>query len=95
MGGISQPKPGDETTGPHYRYDAWNRLTAVYEDDGDGLYEPGTDDPLLAEYEYDGINRRSEKEVSDAAVILRTRITTGVLQNRYLLTFYTHVLWGV
>ena len=41
-------------------------MTPVYVDDGDGLYEPGTDDALLAEYEYDGANRRIEKEVSEA-----------------------------
>jgi RHS repeat-associated protein len=58
------PKPGNETTGMHYAYDAWNRLVAVYQDDGDGVYEPGTGDALVASYKYDGTNRRIEKVVA-------------------------------
>ena len=58
---ISGPKPGDETTRQHYVYDAWNRLVAAYEDDGDGVFEPGTDDTLLAGHKYDGLNRRIKK----------------------------------
>ena len=58
------PKTGDETTGLHYVYDAWNRMVAVYEDDGDGVYEPGTDDTQVASYEYDAANRRIEKTVA-------------------------------
>jgi hypothetical protein len=61
------PKSGDETTGLHCVYDAWNRLVAVYEDDGDGLYEPGTGDTLVAQYKYDGMNRRIEKVVAGAS----------------------------
>ena len=50
----------------HYKYDAWNRMVAVYEDDGDGVYEPGTDDTQVASYEYDAANRRIEKAVTAA-----------------------------
>ncbi len=58
---IYGPKSGDETTGLHFVRDAWNRLVAVYEDDGDGVFEPGTDDALIAAYEFDAANRRIEK----------------------------------
>jgi RHS repeat-associated protein len=58
------PKPVDETTGQHYVYDAWNRLVEISHDDGDGVYEPGTDDTLTAQYWYDGSNRRIEKIVT-------------------------------
>jgi RHS repeat-associated protein len=58
---IFGPKTGDETTGVHYIYDAWNRLTEVYQDDGDGVFEPGTQDTLVVRYTYDGLNRRIEK----------------------------------
>ncbi len=61
---IYGPKSGDETTGLHYVRDAWNRLVAVYEDDGDGTFEPGTDDVLIATYEFDAANRRIEKVLS-------------------------------
>ena len=61
---ISGPKPSDETTRVHYVFDAWNRLVAVYEDDGDGLFEPGADDASVASHEYDGANRRIEKVVT-------------------------------
>jgi RHS repeat-associated protein len=33
---IAGPKTGDETTLLHYKYDAWNRLTAVFTDNGLG-----------------------------------------------------------
>ncbi len=62
---TSGPKTGDETTRVHHVYDAWNRQTGVYEDDGDGTFEPGTDDDLVATYEYDGTNRRVEKTFAD------------------------------
>ncbi len=52
---------------PELHHDAWNRLVKVYEDDdGLGVYEPGTDDTLTAQYEYDGRNRRIEKAVTGA-----------------------------
>ena len=63
---IFAPKSGDETTGLHFVRDAWNRQVAVYEDDGDGTFEPGTDDALVARYEYDGANRRIEKTLADS-----------------------------
>jgi hypothetical protein len=39
----------------HYKWDAWNRLVAVYADDNN---EPGH---LIAEYRYDAFNRRIAK----------------------------------
>lgn len=56
---LSAPKSGDETTRIHFVRDAWNRLVAVYADDQG---EPGD---LIAEYEYDGANRRIEKVVAE------------------------------
>jgi len=64
---VEGPKPGAETTRLHFVYDAWNRLRKVYEDDGDGLFEPGTDDDLLATYEYDGTGRRVQKVTTEDA----------------------------
>lgn len=55
---ISGPKPGAETTRVHYVYDAWNRLAAVKADNSG---QPGN---TLAEYKYDGANRRIEKIVT-------------------------------
>jgi len=55
---IAGPKPGDGATQVHYVYDAWNRLVRVYDDDSG---DPGN---LIAEYEYDGTNRRIEKIVA-------------------------------
>jgi hypothetical protein len=52
---ISGPKPGAETTRIHMKYDAWNRQTAVYADNNG---QPGT---TIAEYRYDGRNRRITK----------------------------------
>jgi len=56
---ISGPRPGDETTRVHYVYDAWNRLVIVKADDSG---DPGD---TLAEYQYDGTNRRIQKNVSE------------------------------
>ncbi len=56
---ISGPKPGSGTTRVHYVYDAWNRLVKVRADDSG---EPGD---LIAEYQYDGTNRRIEKVVTE------------------------------
>jgi len=58
---IAGPKPGDGAIRVHYLYDAWNRLVKIYDDDSG---EPGD---LIAEYEYDGTNRRIEKEVTGAS----------------------------
>jgi RHS repeat-associated protein len=57
---ISGPKPGSGTTRVHYLYDAWNRLVIVKADDSG---DPGD---TLAEYQYDGTNRRIEKTVTEA-----------------------------
>jgi len=54
---TSGPKPGDETTRIHLKYDAWNRMVAVYADNNG---QPGT---TIAEYRYDGRNRRIAKMV--------------------------------
>ena len=62
---IYAPKSGEETTGLHFVRDAWNRQVAVYEDDGDGVFEPTSGDTLLAKYEFDGANRRIEKTFAD------------------------------
>jgi RHS repeat-associated protein len=52
---TSGPKPGAETTRIHMKYNAWNKLVEVRADnDGD----PGD---LVAEYRYDGLNRRIAK----------------------------------
>jgi RHS repeat-associated protein len=59
---ISGPKPGDETARVHYVYDAWNHLVKVYADDSQN---PGTPGDLIAEYQYDGTNRRIEKQVTE------------------------------
>ena len=56
---ISGPKPGSGTTRVHYVYDAWNRLVKVRADDSG---EPGD---LIAEYQYDGTNRRIDKTFAD------------------------------
>jgi RHS repeat-associated protein len=58
---TSGPKPGAETTRHSYQYDPWNRLRRVYIDtNSDGDYDDGTD-TLIAEYRYDGVNRRIVK----------------------------------
>ena len=45
---ISGPRPGAETTALHYVYDAWNRMVKVTD----------ASDETVAEYQYDGLNRR-------------------------------------
>ena len=52
---LSGPKPGNETVRQHYKWDAWNRLVAVYADDG------GSPDTLVVTYRYDGLNHRIRK----------------------------------
>jgi len=51
------PRPGNETTRQHYVWDAWNRLVAVYADDG------GSPGDLIVTYAYDGLHRRIRKVV--------------------------------
>jgi len=60
---IFGPCAGSEGTAANahfYVYDAWNRLTQVWQDvDGDGQLETGEDeDYYTAQYAYDGLNRR-------------------------------------
>jgi hypothetical protein len=67
---IYGPRPGDETSTTEdlvMVYDAWNRLAAVYADDGTAAGEKDDDDTLIAEYRYDGLNRRIAKIMPDAA----------------------------
>ena len=45
------------------KYDAWNRLTGVYLDDGQTPGEIDTTDTPVAVYEYDGLGRRTVKLV--------------------------------
>jgi len=65
------PLAGSETDRVFATYDAWNRLRKVYEDDGDGQFEPsdgqGGGDALLVTYEYDATGRRIEKHTTDDA----------------------------
>ncbi len=59
------PKPGDESTPLHLKYDAWNRLVkATYDND-----------VPLAEYRLDGLGRRIVKIVRK--VVNRQRNGTG------------------
>jgi RHS repeat-associated protein len=51
----SGPQPGAETSRLHHTYDAWDRLTKVQADSG------GSPGATLAEYQYDGSNRRIVK----------------------------------
>jgi len=62
---ISGPSPKNSATRLFYVYDSWNRLAAVYTDDGDGTFEPESDDTLVAQYKYDGLNRRTRKIICD------------------------------
>ena len=64
---LSAPRPGDEGTAASrqfYVWDAWNRLRKVYADtDGDALFEPTTNDTLVATYDYDGQHKRIRRSV--------------------------------
>ncbi len=59
---ISGPSADDPGVQVHYKYDAWNRLTAVYEDD------QGEAGDLIAAYSYDGQNHRVTKTLADETV---------------------------
>jgi hypothetical protein len=56
---TSGPKGTDPTAKVHFTWDAWNRQTAVYADNGNG--GPGS---LIASYTYDGRNYRIRKHVT-------------------------------
>ena len=61
------PQPRYETVDANtqlYVYDAWNRLTKVYQDDNE---DDEIDDPdeLVVTYSYDGLNRRIRKVLGD------------------------------
>ena len=55
---ISGPQPGAESARLHFTYDAWNRLVQVRADDPGNPGQPGD---TIAEYQYDGANRRIAK----------------------------------
>jgi RHS repeat-associated protein len=74
---VSGPKPGsargDGQAGQSYTYDAWNRLVKVEEwiwtdSNEDGEFQTGERSTAVpvAEYQYDGLNRRIAKLVYDA-----------------------------
>ena len=48
---VTGPKPGDETTGLQFVYDAWKRMSAVKNSGG----------TILATYRYNGLNHRVRK----------------------------------
>ncbi|REK22183.1 MAG: hypothetical protein DWQ42_17660 [Planctomycetota bacterium] len=52
------PTPGNQGVRQHYEYDAWNRLTGAYDDDGSGDLDPNSP---IATFEYDGRNYRIRK----------------------------------
>src|SRR5690554_1687133 len=61
---ITMPRPGDEdaSTGKSIGavYDIWNRQVRTFDDvDGDGVQDAGEE--IIAEYRYDGQNRRIRK----------------------------------
>ncbi len=65
---IYGPRPGAETSTTEdlvMVWDAWNRLAAVYADDGTSPGEKDDDDTPIAEYRYDGQHRRIAKIVPD------------------------------
>jgi RHS repeat-associated protein len=66
---IVAPRPGDEATADEALvlvYDAWNRLVAVYKDEGDTSGARDSGDTLVATYRYDGLNRRIRKTLGAA-----------------------------
>jgi RHS repeat-associated protein len=74
---VRGPKPGEAAapgqTGQNYTYDAWNRLVKVEEwtwtdANEDGEFQAGEKSTAVpvAEYRYDGLNRRIAKLVFDA-----------------------------
>jgi RHS repeat-associated protein len=87
----------DDSKTHHAVYDAWNRLVGVYEDDGDGVAELGTDDVLVLTNEYDGQKRRVQKVVgadvidqyfNQAWQLLETRVNSAANpQDQYVRDF--------
>ncbi|MEO8493493.1 MAG: RHS repeat-associated core domain-containing protein [Planctomycetota bacterium] len=64
---TTMPKSADPTSAFYATYDAWNRLVKIEEDDGmSGTW-------TVAEYDYDGAERRSIKEVYASGVLDETR----------------------
>ena len=57
-------KADDASTRVFYVYDAWNRLVAVYQDNGDGVLSTSSD-TLVTRNRYDGLNRRVTKTAGD------------------------------
>ena len=58
------PKPGDWSTHYHLTFDAWNRLTEVRAAD---------DSTVIAQYSYDGQNRRLVKKTYASGQLAETR----------------------
>jgi RHS repeat-associated protein len=63
-------------------YDAWNRMTASYLDDGDGVFEPGTGDTQVGAYAYDALNRRTSKTAEGATTHFYLSEQNQVLEER-------------
>ncbi len=72
---ISGPSANDPTVEVHYTWDAWDRLVAVYADNGSGGVGS-----LIASYSYDGLNRRIQKVV--AAAGSNPAVTTDYYYNQ-------------
>ncbi len=74
---IFCPKAGNEgTTNLHLLYDAFNRVTDIYEDDGDGSFDDQVD-TLIAAYTYDALNRRVRKIVGDTTTVTTLYVYDG------------------
>ncbi|MCG3180448.1 MAG: hypothetical protein BIFFINMI_02809 [Phycisphaerae bacterium] len=75
------PKPSDTSVGIHMTWDAWNRLVKVQADSG------GSPGSTIAEYQYDGANRRLVKLIPDGANWDRTdfyyNTNWQILEERY------------
>ncbi|MCG3180450.1 MAG: hypothetical protein BIFFINMI_02811 [Phycisphaerae bacterium] len=75
------PKPSDTSVGMHMVWDAWNRLVKVQADSG------GAPGATIAEYQYDGANRRLVKLIPDGANWDRTdfyyNTNWQILEKRY------------
>jgi len=64
---IKAPKPASWSAHYDLTYDAWNRLVKVEQDDGEGGSE------TVAEYAYDGLDRRTVKKPYSGGTLQETR----------------------
>ena len=60
---VSGPRGDEPAKRLHLVYDAWNRLSKVYDDDGDTAGTHDANDTLRATYRYDGLHRRVRRIV--------------------------------